>query len=93
MKTHLAIMESIVKKVEEKPADAKAPQASAQSMQADQAPQPDAQNQAPGDTEGSVQLNAEGECEAVALLQQRDLAGCLACIRANGHQVVLVGGV
>ena len=93
IKMQHAILESIVKRVEEKPADAKAPQASAQSIQADQAPQPDAQTQAQGDTQGGVQLNAEGECEAVALLQQRDLAGCLAVIRANGHQVVVVRGV
>ena len=43
--------------------------------------------------EDEVPLNANGECEAVSRLSQRDIAGCLACTRASGHQVVVVGGV
>ena len=40
-----------------------------------------------------VPMNADGECEAVSRLSQRDLAGCLVCIRASGHQVAMGGGV
>ena len=42
--------------------------------------------------EVEVPMNADGECEAVSRLGQRDLAGCLTCIRASGHQVVIGGG-
>ena len=43
--------------------------------------------------EGKVPMNADGECEAVFRVGQRDLAGCLSCIRASGQQVVVGAGV
>ena len=43
--------------------------------------------------EEKVPMNADGECEAVARVIQRDLAGCLLCIRASGQQVVVGAGV
>ena len=62
--------------------------------------QASAESAAPADADGDaamqqveVQMNTDGECEAVALLGDRDLGGCLACIRASGHQVVVVGWV
>ena len=36
-------------------------------------------------------LNNQGECEAVALLNDRNLAACIASIRANAWQVVVAG--
>ena len=57
------------------------------------APQEPVGPQAPaGDEETTAQvmvpMNAEGECDAVARVSQRDLTGCLASIRASGQQVV-----
>lgn len=68
-------------------------QASAEST----APQEPAGPQAPAGAEETtaedmVPMNAEGECEAVARISQRDLAGCLSCIRASGQQVVVGTG-
>ena len=63
------------------PAEAQAAQASAQSAAAPQEPAAEAADEVP--------LNADGECEAVARLCERDLAGCLTCIRAGGRQVVM----
>ena len=43
--------------------------------------------------EVEVPIHANGECEAVTRLDERDLSGCLTCIRASGHQVVMGGGM
>ena len=52
------------------------------------APQKPAEGEA-AESEVKVPMNADGECEAVSRLSQRDLVGCLTCIRASGHQVVM----